>query len=76
MTSLDVGYHVKEGTDWHGCKESAYTYQNATITVSLRILSGLSGGLFFWVSTDVFGEYSGYLFEITATGKYRISLFS
>jgi len=24
----------------------------------------------------VFGEYSGYLFEITTTGKYRISLFS
>jgi serine/threonine protein kinase len=70
------GYHVKEGTDWHGCKESAYTYQNATITVNMRILSGLSGGLFFRVSTDVFGEYRGYLFEITATGKYRISLFS
>ena len=24
----------------------------------------------------MFGEYSGYLFEITTTGKYRISLFS
>jgi eukaryotic-like serine/threonine-protein kinase len=70
------GYHVKEGTDWHGCKESSNTYQNVTIAVNTRILSGLSGGLFFRVSTDVFGEYSGYLFEITATGKYRISLFS
>ncbi len=70
------GYHVKEGTDWHGCKESSNTYQNMTITVNTRILSGLSGGLFFRVSTDVFGEYSGYLFEISATGKYRISIFS
>jgi hypothetical protein len=70
------GYHVREGTDWQGCKESSNTYQNVTITVNSRILSGLSGGLFFRVSTDVFGEYSGYLFETTATGKYRISLFS
>ncbi len=70
------GYHVKEGTDWHGCKESTNTYHNAAITVNARILSGLSGGLFFRVNTDVFGEYSGYLFEITPTGTYRISLFS
>ncbi|HEY6287329.1 MAG TPA: hypothetical protein VIX20_16805, partial [Ktedonobacteraceae bacterium] len=70
------GYHVREGTDWHGCKESSNTYQNVTFTVNTRILSGLSGGLFFRVSTDVFGEYSGYLFEITPTGKYRISVFS
>ena len=70
------GYHVREGNDWHGCKESSNTYRNVTLTVNTRILSGLSGGLFFRVSTDVFGEYSGYLFEITATGKYRISLFS
>jgi len=70
------GYHVKEGTDWHGCKESSNTYQNVAVTVNTQILSGLSGGLFFRVSTDVFGEYSGYLFEITPTGKYRISLFS
>ncbi len=70
------GYHVKEGTNWHGCKESSNTYQNMTVTVDMKILSGLSGGLFFRVSTDVFGEYSGYLFEISSTGKYRISLFS
>jgi serine/threonine protein kinase len=69
-------YHVKEGTDWHGCKETSNTYQNVTLTVNTQILSGLSGGLFFRVSTDVFGEYSGYLFEITTSGKYRISLFS
>jgi serine/threonine protein kinase len=70
------GYHVKEGTDWSGCKESSNTYQNMALTVNTRILSGVSGGLFFRVSTDIFGEYSGYLFEITTTGKYRISLFS
>ncbi len=70
------GYHVKEGTDWHGCKEAANTYQNMAVTVNMRILSGLTGGLFFRVNTDIFGEYSGYLFEITTTGTYRISLFS
>ncbi len=70
------GYHVKEGTNWHGCKESANTYQDAAIAVDMRILSGLSGGLFFRVSTDLFGEYSGYLFEINTAGKYRIALFS
>jgi hypothetical protein len=70
------GYHVKEGIDWHGCKESANSYQNMALTVSSRILSGVTGGLFFRVSTDIFGEYSAYLFEITTTGKYRISLFS
>jgi eukaryotic-like serine/threonine-protein kinase len=70
------GYHVKEGTNWHGCRESANTYQNAAMTVNMRILSGQTGGLFFRISTDVFGEYSGYLFEINNAGKYRISLFS
>jgi len=70
------GYHVKEGTNWHGCKESANTYQDAAIAVNMRMLSGLSGGLFFRVSTDLFGEYSGYLFEINTAGKYRIALFS
>src|SRR5439155_16223156 len=70
------GYHVRERTDWHGCKESSNTYRNVTLTVNMRILSGLSGGFLFRVGTDVFGEYSGYLFELTATGKYRISLFS
>ena len=70
------GYHVKEGTDWHGCKESSSTYRDIALTVTTRILSGVSCGIFFRVSTDVFGEYSGYLYEITTTGKFRISLFS
>lgn len=67
------GYHVKEGNSLHGCKESAYAYQNVAITVDVRILSGQTGGLFFRISTDFFGEYAGYLFEINSTGKYRIS---
>lgn len=70
------GYHVKEGTDWHGCRESAFGYQNAAITANVRILSGLTGGLFFRISTDMFGEYSGYLFEMNNAGMYRIALFS
>ena len=70
------GYHVKEGTDWHACKEAANTYQNMAVTANTRILSGLTGGILFRVSTDIFGELSGYLFEITATGTYRIALFS
>jgi serine/threonine protein kinase len=70
------GYHVKEGTDWHGCRESAFGYQNAAITANVRILSGLTGGLFFRISTDMFGEYSGYVFEMNNAGMYRTALFS
>jgi len=68
------GYHVKESSNLHGCKESAYTYQNAAITVDMRILSGQSGGLFFRINTDIFNEYAGYLFEIDSAGRYRISV--
>jgi serine/threonine protein kinase len=67
------GYHVKEANSLHGCKESAYTYQNAASTVDVRILSGQSGGLFFRISTAfLLNTYAGYLFEISSTGKYRI----
>ncbi len=68
------GYHVKESSNLHGCKESAYTYRNAAITVDVRILSGQSGGLFFRINTDIFNEYYGYLFEIDSAGRYRISV--
>jgi len=68
------GYHVKESNSLHGCKESAHTYQDAAITVDVRILSGQSGGLFFRINTDVFNEYYGYLFEIDSAGRYRISV--
>ena len=37
------GYHVREGTNWHGCKESSNFYQNMALTVNTRILSGVSG---------------------------------
>ncbi|HKF39238.1 MAG TPA: serine/threonine-protein kinase [Ktedonobacteraceae bacterium] len=68
------GYHVIEGSNLHGCKESAYTYRNAAITVNVRIRSGQSGGLFFRINTDLFNRYAGYLFEIDSTGRYRISV--
>lgn len=71
------GYHVKQNTgifNLHGCRESANTYQNATITVDVVLASGHSGGLFFRFSTDFAGTYSGYLFEIDNTGRYKISV--
>ncbi len=68
------GYHVIEGSNLHGCKESANSYRNATITVDVRILSGQSGGLFFRINTDIFNDYAGYLFEIDSAGRYRISV--
>jgi hypothetical protein len=67
------GYHVTEANGLHGCEESANTYQNMAITVDMRILSGHSGGLFFRVNTDFFDNYSGYLFEVDSTGRYKIS---
>jgi serine/threonine protein kinase len=70
------GYHEKEDTNWHMCEEATNTYQNVTITVNVRILSGLTGGLLFRVSKDAIGEYSGYLFEINSIGQYRIAFFS
>ena len=68
------GYHVKESSNLHGCKESANSYRNAAITVDVRILSGQSGGLFFRITTNIFNEYAGYLFEIDSAGRYRISV--
>ncbi len=70
------GYHEKEDTNWHMCEEATNTYQNVAITVNVRILSGLTGGLLFRVSKDAIGEYSGYLFEINSIGQYRIAFFS
>jgi serine/threonine protein kinase len=67
------GYHIKTTDKLFGCKESANSYQNAAITVGVRIVNGQSGGLFLRVTTDIFNEYAGYLFEINSTGKYRIS---
>jgi len=68
------GYHVTEGVNFHGCRESANSYSNVAITVDVRIISGDTGGLFFRVTTDAFNNYSGYLFEIDSASHYRISL--
>ena len=71
------GYHVKESSSLHGCKESAYTYQDAAIAVDMRIVSGQSGsgGLFFRINTAPFiNTYAGYLFEVNSAGGYRISM--
>lgn len=67
------GYHAKEGSSLHGCKESANTYQDAAITVDMRIVSGEAGGLFFRINTAPFiNTYAGYLFEVDSAGRYRI----
>ena len=67
------GYHIKTIDKLFGCKESANSYQSAAITVGVRIVNGQSGGLFLRITTDIFNEYAGYLFEINSTGRYRIS---
>ena len=67
------GYHdIATGNGLQGCKETTYTYQDAAITVIMRIMNGQSGGVFFRMSNSIIGTYSGYLFEVDATGRYRI----
>src|SRR6266566_8664224 len=71
------GYHVQQElglVNFRGCHEAANNYKNATILVDVNMLSGHSGGLFFRLSTDTFGNYDGYLFEIDSQGDYKISL--
>ena len=73
------GYHVTEGVNlvnFHGCLEAGKQYQNATISVDMKINSGHSGGLFFRVNTDIFNRYAGYLFEVDSKGDYKISQMS
>jgi eukaryotic-like serine/threonine-protein kinase len=73
------GYHVTEGVnlvDFHGCREAGNSYQNATISVDMKINRGHSGGLFFRVNTDVFNRYAGYLYEVDSKGNYKISIMS
>ncbi|HYL41812.1 MAG TPA: protein kinase, partial [Ktedonobacteraceae bacterium] len=70
------GYHVTEGVNlvnFHGCNETGKTYQNATLSVDIKLLSGHSGGLFFRLKTDAFNAFSGYLFEVDSKGNYKIS---
>ena len=73
------GYHVTEGVnfvDFHGCREAGQPYQNATISVDMKINSGHSGGLFFRVNADLLNRYAGYLFEVDSKGNYKISIMS
>jgi len=74
------GYHVMQGNDittnFRGCHEKGNAYKNATISVDMDMLSGHSGGLFFRLSTDAFGTYFGYLFEVDSQGNYKISTVS
>ncbi|GAC1383091.1 MAG: hypothetical protein NVS4B7_04840 [Ktedonobacteraceae bacterium] len=70
------GYHVLQDLgliNFRGCRETANTYKNATLSVDMNILSGHSGGLFFRLSTDTFGNYAGYLLEVDSQGNYKIS---
>jgi hypothetical protein len=73
------GYHVTEGTDvfgkgqLQGCLEQGYQYTNFALSVTLTILSGHTGGVFFRVGTKPFGAYSGYLLEVGNQGYYKIS---
>jgi serine/threonine protein kinase len=69
---LSDGYHVTENNNLYGCGEKAKTYDNATITVNMDIISGDSGGLFFRITTNIFGAYEGYLFQVNSKGQYKI----
>src|SRR5579859_716738 len=66
------GYHDTTTGSFQGCKEANKSYQDAAITVDMRIKSGQSGGVFFRMNNSIFGTYSGYLFEVDAAGRYRI----
>ncbi len=70
------GYHVVQSTgifNLHACQETSYNYGDATISGSVNILHGDSGGLFLRFNQANGG--SGYLFEINSMGKYKFSLF-
>jgi serine/threonine protein kinase len=68
------GYHVISTGNFQGCREGNNTYQDAAITVVMRMVSGQSGGVFFRSTLALFGfgAYAGYLFEVDGTGRYRV----
>jgi len=66
------GYYDTSTSGLQGCKEANNSYKNAAITVVMRIVSGQSGGVFFRMSNNLIGIYTGYLFEVDSTGRYRI----
>jgi serine/threonine protein kinase len=69
------GYHVmvKSGaaSGLQGCYQSGQQFQDSTIKVDMRIVSGQSGGLFLRANNQ--GVNSGYLFEVDSKGEYRLS---
>lgn len=70
------GYHIKQPaspTYFKGCREQNHNYTDLGLTVDVAILSGHSGGVYFHLQTNLFGNYDGYLFEIDSHGQYKIS---
>ena len=70
------GYHVIQpanGTYFKGCREQGKTYGNLALAVDVNLLNGHSGGIFFRLSTNLIGNYDGYLLEIDSQGNYKFS---
>ncbi len=70
------GYHIKQPASlayFKGCREQSNTYLNQALTVNVDLLSGNSGGVFWRLSTNLIGNYDGYLFEVDSQGRYKIS---
>lgn len=70
------GYHMTQPASlpyFKGCREQNNTYGNLALSVDVNLFSGHSGGIFFRLSTNLIGNYDGYLFEIDSQGHYKIS---
>ena len=70
------GYHISQPASlpyFKGCREQNNTYGNLALSVDVNLFSGHSGGVFFRLSTNLIGNYDGYLFEIDSQGNYKIS---
>jgi hypothetical protein len=66
------GYHVHvqappQGNAGQLCAETSRSFQNATITVQMRLRGGYSGGLVLRLQNNL-----GYFFEVGAAGNYHI----
>lgn len=72
----DDGYHVSQpaaASFFKGCRELNKSYSDLALTVDVNMLSGHSGGIFYRLSTNLLGNYDGYLFEIDSQGNYKVS---
>lgn len=69
------GYYVTTNftSSLKGCHEAGKQFQDFAAQVDMVIQKGHSGGLFFRMSTDPLGGFSGYLFELDNQGNYKIS---